>query len=208
MWIAWCSFRRLSWIFVAFTIEKPQICFKDEFRWRHPVSPSLLANPHLRWGDTSWFCVGASYPFPGSYLARCLSKAFAVFVVLLGIVKRVFLGHCVWICCCGCGHCLPSLSLCGRGVGTLQGGPVSLYSRAAAWGFFIRVSCPLLPFWKEYAHPRLWLSLQFSACAGHALRSLLLTGWSLNPPHCFSGKRAYWKLLLYVKVSQFNFYGL
>ena len=57
----------------------------------------------------------ASYSFPGSYLARCQSKAFAIFVVVLGIVKRVFLGHCVWIFCCGCGHCLPSLSLCGRG---------------------------------------------------------------------------------------------
>lgn len=68
--------------------------------------------------ETKWcflWCVG---PLTQS-LARCLWKALAY---LWGSAengeKTVSLP--LWILSCGCEHCLPNLSLCGWGVGTLR----------------------------------------------------------------------------------------
>ena len=122
------SFRFIAWVFIAFTVEKSKTYWKDAFWCRIQIFLFLLRSPSLWPSGTSleW----GTYSFTGRYLARCQPKAFAIFVVRFAVVKRVFLGHCVWMFCCGYGHGLSSLSLCGRGLEVL-----------AVWGLLV----PSLP---------------------------------------------------------------
>lgn len=137
------SFRFIAWIFIAFTLEKSKIYWKDEFWCRIQTFLFLLRSPSLWASGTSR--VRGTHSFTGRYLARCRPKAFAMFVFLLGIVKRVFLGPCVWMFCCGYGHGLSSVSLCGRGLGRCRESPYMCWLCGAC--------SSESPFWKEWAYP-------------------------------------------------------
>lgn len=120
-------------------------------------------------------------------LARCLWKHLLIFGVLLRMVGKT-LSRPLWIFSCGCEHWL--WTLCSWGVRHSAKGPVSLQSPAFV-GLFI-LSLPTPPLLERVnLIQELWLPLQFSACIRHALKSLFLSGWSLNPTYFFSGKRTY-----------------
>lgn len=183
------SFRFIAWVFIAFTVEKSKTYWKDAFWCRIQIFLFLLRSPSLWSSGTS--LERGTYSFTGRYLARCRPKAFAIFVVLLAVVKRVFLGHCVWMFCCGYGHGLSSRSLCGRGLGRCREGPYMCWLCGA---------CPCRVSLLE----RVSLSLQFSARTRRALKILFLIRWSLQPAHRFSGKRTYWKMALWVEVKAYK----
>ena len=182
------SIRFIAWIFVAFTVEKLKIYWNDEFWCRIQIFLFLLRSPSLWSSGTSR--VRGTYLFMGRYLARCRPKAFAIFVVLLGIVKRVFLGHCVWMFCCGYGHGVSSISLWGRGLGRCRESPYMCWLCGAC-------SCRLPSGKSELILAVLSLH---QAC----FKILFLPRWSLQPAHCFSGKRTYWKTGLWMEVKVYK----
>lgn len=188
------SIRFIAWIFVAFTVEKLKIYWNDEFWCRIQIFLFLLRSPSLWSSGTSR--VRGTYLFMGRYLARCRPKAFAIFVVLLGIVKRVFLGHCVWMFCCGYGHGVSSISLWGRGLGRCRESPYMCWLCGAC-------SC------RVSLLERVSLSLQFSACTRRASRSSFCPGEVYSLLTAFqvrerTEKRAYeWKLR-FTKGSHFD----
>lgn len=134
-------------------------------------------------------------------------KHLLVFNVLLRMVKRVSVGRSVWIFCCGCGHCWPNLSLCGQGVGLCLKEQSCYIPRCVS--LLIPGLLPPPPLLERVSLSKnCGCPLQFSACIRHAVKSLLLTGRSLNPPRSFSGKRTYFQLyewrLRFTKGSSFG----
>lgn len=180
------SFRFIAWIFIAFTLEKSKIYWKDEFWCRIQTFLFLLRSLSLWASGTSR--VRGTHSFTGRYLARCRPKAFAMFVFLLGIVKRVFLGPCVWMFVVAMGTVCPASRFVAEGWDAA--------GRVLTCAGCVGLAHPSLPSGKS--------ELILAVLSLRALKILFLTGWSLQPAHCSSGKRTYWKTALWVEVKVYK----
>lgn len=132
-------------------------------------------------------------------LARCLWKAFAYLWGSAENGEKMVSRHSGYLAVAVGMDCQP-LTLWLRG-GDSAGKD---QSPSTVWACSSWASPRSLPSGKSELIQELRLPLHFAACIGHALRSLFLTGWSVNPTHFFSGKRPHWKIVLWVEVKTYK----